>query len=215
MEDAVNPELTSHLNALVRDDDVEGVRAAVEKGIDIPDACADVDADGWSPFTLAADLGSSAILEIFLKAEVPVDSKNFIGGWRAIHCAACNGHMEIISQLLKAGAEINVTDTEEWTPLHYAAEKDAVGICATLVAGGADVNAQTIEGYTPLYLACQAGKRPVAELLLTHDARHDIDDEEGWTPLQVRSCQLQWRHAIVKAAQITGKLTVCSIVWSG
>ena len=68
----------------------------------------DVDEDGWSPITLAAEQGQTEILQIILDAGASVDSKNHVGGWRALHCAAANGHIQIVKTLISAGASLDV-----------------------------------------------------------------------------------------------------------
>ena len=68
----------------------------------------DVDGDGWSPITLAAEQGQTDILQMILDAGASVDSKNHVGGWRALHCAAANGHIQIIKTLITSGASLDV-----------------------------------------------------------------------------------------------------------
>ena len=68
----------------------------------------DVDEEGWSPITLAAEQGQDEVLHLFLEAGASVDSKNHIGGWRALHCAAANDHIDIVNTLIKAGAALDV-----------------------------------------------------------------------------------------------------------
>ena len=50
-------DLTHELNECIRSGDTKGVRELTDKNPDVPQACVDVDADGWSPFTLACDEG--------------------------------------------------------------------------------------------------------------------------------------------------------------
>ena len=68
----------------------------------------DVDDDGWSPITLAAEQGQTEILQMILDAGASVDSKNHVGGWRALHCAAANGHIQIVKTLITSGASLDV-----------------------------------------------------------------------------------------------------------
>lgn len=68
----------------------------------------DVDEEGWSPITLAAEQGQGGILHVLLDAGASVDSKNHVGGWRALHCAAANGHVQIVKTLISAGASLDV-----------------------------------------------------------------------------------------------------------
>jgi len=158
MDEIINPELTSQLCTLVRNDDVEGISLLLDAGQDIPGSCEDVDGDGWSAFTLAADLGRLHIIDHFLNAKVCVNNKSYIRGWRALHAAACNGHLDVVHRLLQAEADVNVGDEEDWSPLHYAADKGLTELCSALIDNGAELNGQTLEGYSALYVACQAGQ---------------------------------------------------------
>lgn len=46
----------------------------------------------------------------------------------ALHVAACKGYIKVLDQIIKAGADINVTDFDGWTPLHAAAHWGKVTI---------------------------------------------------------------------------------------
>ena len=80
--------------------------------------------------------------------------------------------LEVVSVLLRNGAEVNVKDEEDNTPLHLLAEKgssldkkipDTIKI---LLEHGADVNAQNYKGFTPLMHAVKRNRAENVELLL-------------------------------------------------
>ena len=60
----------------------------------------------------------------------------------ALHCAAANGHHEVVKTLLEAGANPNLADKQSFYPLQLAACKDHATICTTLLNAGADIEAK-------------------------------------------------------------------------
>lgn len=71
----------------------------------------------------------------------------------ALHCAAFNGHINIVKMLLKKGANPNVADNQSFYPLHLAASKKHLAIVRELIAHGADLNAVTSSLGTVLHIA--------------------------------------------------------------
>ena len=79
-------------------------------------------------------------------------------GWTALHHAAYNGHLEIVTLLINSGCDINITDIVShkkciisdsrmcyilqrgWTALHKAAEKGHLAIVTLLISNGCDIN---------------------------------------------------------------------------
>ena len=73
------------------------------------------------------------------------------------HHAAYFGFTEILEELWKYHAELQVEDNEGGTPLHnavYNAHKDCIFLLVNL---GADVNKADKLGYTPLRISCYKG----------------------------------------------------------
>jgi hypothetical protein len=61
---------------------------------------------------------------------------------------------EIVDELLKHGADIDVTDYQGFAPIHYAVRNNRVDIVQLLLAAGDDINHPTTDA-TPLLLACE------------------------------------------------------------
>ena len=88
----------------------------------------------------AAEFGRKDIVEWLIeKAGADVNAKDRYGGWTALEKAARYGHTEIVTLLIKAGADVNFKDEDGWTVLEKAAEEGYTKIVQLLIEAGADV----------------------------------------------------------------------------
>ncbi|XP_055998778.1 uncharacterized protein LOC125653998 isoform X1 [Ostrea edulis] len=98
--------------------------------------------------------------------------------------AACvGGHVSIMEELVKAGADVNLQDRRGNTPLIAACKGGHVSIVEELVKAGADVNLQNDYGNTPLIAACKGGHVSVVEELVKAGADVNLQNDYGNTPL--------------------------------
>lgn len=72
------------------------------------------------------------------------DPKN---GNTAVHIAAQNGHMDILVQMIKAGAPLNVNNGKGQTPLHMCVEYDFYFVSRMLIDAGADKELVNEDGH--------------------------------------------------------------------
>ncbi|XP_048868743.1 caskin-1 isoform X1 [Brienomyrus brachyistius] len=106
-------------------------------------------------------------------------------GFAALHHAALNGNMELISLLLESQATVDLKDQKGMRPLHYAAWQGKTEPMKMLLKSGSSVNGQSDEGQIPLHLAAQHGHYDVSEMLLQHQSNPCIVDNAGKTPLDL------------------------------
>lgn len=94
--------------------------------------------------------------------------------------AARKGNVEIVSELIAAGA--NVNGGFDRLPLHTAAEKGHLEVVRLLLDAGADVEAYEEDQWTALMAASLAGHLPVVKLLVERGANPSAWGQ-GETPL--------------------------------
>ena len=83
-----------------------------------------------------------------------------------MHYAAGQGHADVVTALLEAGASVDAVDTQSNTPLHYAAGQGHADVARALLAAGASVRAANQQRKTPLHLAADQGHAEVSTTLL-------------------------------------------------
>ncbi len=114
----------------------------------------DVSNDGFGPLGLAVFFGHYHTAEylIELGADVNRPSSNKMRV-RPLHSAAANKDMALAlrlsERLIKAGADINVSQNGGWTPLHQAAAHGNIELVRMLLRYGANPNARAEDGRIP------------------------------------------------------------------
>ncbi len=99
--------------------------------------------------------------------------------------AVSEGNLKTVKHLIKAGADVNGTDTLKHTPLMIAAANGNTAIVKALLKKGASINAQNYFGETALMIAVQQNRPDVVKLLLKKGASHSLTDSKGWTALML------------------------------
>ena len=103
--------------------------------------------------------------------------------------AACGNTDVPVKLLLRAGANINQTNSVGQTALHgrcHTAYGDYTNnILKTLLSHSADVHMKDVFGRTPLHYACQHAKLEVVNCLLEAGAQFNIVDGSGFTELEL------------------------------
>jgi len=97
--------------------------------------------------------------------------------------ACMKGDIEMVNDLLKAGANPNQDNRYGETPLYWASCYGYLGIAELLLKAGADPNQTDDNGNTPLYWAVYGDNFEIAELLLKAGANHNQANNDGETPL--------------------------------
>ena len=119
----------------------------------------------------------------------------------ALHYAARQNSLQLLSLLVSRGAEVDITSEHGLTPLHFAArfklaegegaadgEDDVDPTIALLVQHGAELNMKDKYGLTPLHYACMRGNTAATDQL-TRYPHTDLelgDDQAGLDGLESR-----------------------------
>ncbi|XP_031549468.1 uncharacterized protein LOC116287002 [Actinia tenebrosa] len=141
--------------------------------------------------------------EVLAAIEAGVDVDFVDDGKSALFYAVLGGNYKIVEALIKAGANVNITNDDGKTPLsYYAAEgdhreqfllenrmliglesKDKSSVASILIKAGADVNRTDDEGKTALMHALQNDNVRLAYELIDSGADVKAIDENGRTAL--------------------------------
>ncbi len=170
------------------------------------------DAEGRTPFLLAAESNSIEVMEELLKLGANLQARNNDGN-TALHVAVrtvfdwdqpepfvgakeqplwvkWGGRTGLY--LLSKNADVNATNKLGQTAFHMVGLRGEVGsrsspyvhsMVANLLGSKGDINRRDLYGKTPLHVAVQTGGYPLVYALVTHGADPNIKDKEGRTAL--------------------------------
>ena len=145
--------------------------------------CTNILSDGRTSLHFCAQIGNCEIAEILLKEGVKIDDMELYNNYTALHIAVIHKKPDMISFLLKHGANRESKDINNWTPLCFAAKSGETCIVEILLHEGAEVDSNLDDGQTPLLIAAQYGFKDVVEILLKQGAKTDAAEYEAWTTL--------------------------------
>uniref|UniRef100_A0A0A9BVG4 Uncharacterized protein n=1 Tax=Arundo donax TaxID=35708 RepID=A0A0A9BVG4_ARUDO len=104
-------------------------------------------------------------------------------GYGVLHCAACQGHMEVCKYLVEElGGDVNMTAAEGVTPFMASAQSGDVSTVKYFLDCGGDLMKSDEKGRTVLHHAACTGSCKVIEFLLSKGIPVDVDLGHG-TPL--------------------------------
>ena len=119
---------------------------------------------GWLPLHSAAAGDHTDVVESLIEKgrnwnALPVT----LHGTTVLHLAT---RLELVSLLVKEGADIRARDNRHKTPSHVAAEKGQTDTASYLLHQGADVNSRDEDGLIALYYALKEGHATTAKVLI-------------------------------------------------
>ena len=120
------------------------------------------------------------------------------GATPVLSVAAEEGNLETVKTLVKHGAEIDATDSEDRTALQKASMKGHKTLVAYLLDHGANVYHADEYGLTSIHLAAQFGFTEIVQLLIESGADLQRPSLDGWTPLHLCYDQPETTHCLLK-----------------
>jgi ankyrin repeat protein len=141
---------------------------------------------GWSLLNDAARSGQADVARVLLARGADVNRGNQSGA-TPLYIAALKGHEEVVSLLLRAGADIRWRGSPAvWTPLTAACASGYHGVTRLLLLHmrGEGLHERGENGYTALWWASNCRHAEICRALLLAGADHTIADNYGVTPRQ-------------------------------
>jgi ankyrin repeat protein len=163
--------------------EVDTMRLLLQKGAE-PQA---INGKGETPLILATKSKQADAVRLLIQSGVDVNVASTSSPTNrngtialvkltALHRAAAFGPVEMVRELLKAGANVNARDSRSLTALIFAVATEYTDpqIVEALLQAGADVNARDNSGETPLDWAEKFGNPKVIHLLRVAGAKQNI-----------------------------------------
>ena len=139
----------------------------------------------FAPIFQASSSGRCAVIEWLLGemgADVEVISP--MDGATPLLAAADQGHVESVSALLEAGANVHASSSNGRTALYGAALKGNIEVLRVLLTAGANVDqGRSDGGWTPLISAAEYGHVNILHALIEAGANLDLAAVDGMTAL--------------------------------
>ncbi|HOX50412.1 MAG TPA: ankyrin repeat domain-containing protein [Fibrobacteria bacterium] len=117
-------------------------------------------------------------------------------GQTALHMAAKEGKLQVITTLLARGADVNAPDTNDYTPVMLAARSCKDTAIGNMLNQGAKVEAKDKLGVTALHLAADKGCLSTIKLLVERGANIQARTNSGITALAFAMNRL-WQAPVV------------------
>ncbi|MRR18012.1 MAG: hypothetical protein EG826_16310 [Deltaproteobacteria bacterium] len=125
----------------------------------------------------------------------------------ALIYASIKGHADVVSELLKNKAAVNVRNLNKGDALIYAVMGGKTKVAGLLLAAGANPNERYNEGQTALMIALEGGSTDIVKLLIGHKADVNAVDENQVTVLMM-ACEkgnVAAAEALLKAGADAGR----------
>jgi len=176
----VNPDFT--LLDAVRAGSLQTVRQFLEAKADV----SQVDDRGYTALMIACEKGMFlSAQDLLTVADSPVNHRSPSNGATALSLAVVGNHKEIVSELLRHGADPNTANMMGVSVLAVAAQINFVDVVRMLLGNGARASQRTPRGDTPLLLAATGGHVSVVEMLLNAGADVEESTSMGYTALML------------------------------
>ncbi|XP_047220045.1 putative palmitoyltransferase ZDHHC13 isoform X2 [Girardinichthys multiradiatus] len=160
---------------------LERCKELVEAGYDVRQP----DKENVTLLHWAAINNRSELVKYYMSKGAIVDQLGGDLNSTPLHWAIRQGHLPMVIQLMRYGADPSITDGEGYRSLHLAILFQHMAIAAYLMAKGEEVDVPDCNGQTPLMLAAQKiiGPEPTNFLIKNNASVSAVDKVNRNTPL--------------------------------
>ncbi|KAF5281783.1 hypothetical protein FQR65_LT14530 [Abscondita terminalis] len=125
-----------------------------------------------------------SVVKILIDTGADVNAVCVATGNSCLHYAVDNRDDDVIGDLVRAGAVVNMQNRNGETPLHSAIRFGSISLVRLLLGSGADPNiADRINGSTCLHWAVTVNEDDYVKALVEHGADINKENNDGETPL--------------------------------
>jgi ankyrin repeat protein len=152
------------------------------------------DKNGMTPLMTAIDRHHMDVVQMLLEhlGEQGLEERDEKGR-TALHLAAeCRSldeeaRTQLVAELLKKGAQVNVKDKDGMTPLMMTIKARRMEMAVMLLEHmeGEGLEAKDEQGRTAMHVAAQWGQAELVAVLVSKGAQVDVKDKDGNTPLMM------------------------------
>ncbi len=124
--------------------------------------------DGFTwPLFAACEKGQKAIYGVLIKYLTPdVLNRQNHKGTTSLWISACNGHIDIVMDLLNRGANPNIPNFKGDSPLIPCCQKGQSSLVELLLEAGADMGVYNKNRDNPVLICCRTGQAKILDMLL-------------------------------------------------
>ena len=144
-------------------------------------ATALADASGSIDIFEAAALGRVDRIKQLLRDDPSLASAYAPDGFPPVGLASFFGHLDAVSALIAAGADIHAAARNglKVQAIHAAVASKNLDIVRAVLEAGADPNAAQQQGFRPMHESGSSGSRELAELLMKYGGDPTLKNDEG------------------------------------
>ena len=161
--------MENNIIKLIRNKDIEGVRKAIEEGVDVNIQ----NKDGYTALMIASERGYFEIVKLLIEKKAKLDIQNEYG-CTALKFASIYNWIDIAEFLIEKKAKLDIQNEYGWTLLmeaiYYGRRNKLI---KSLLKGGADKDIKNNEGETALDFAKARGNQEIVELLTTKNYNNE------------------------------------------
>ncbi|GMH43074.1 hypothetical protein BSKO_10996 [Bryopsis sp. KO-2023] len=134
------------------------------------------DRNGYTALMAAVHNSFAEVSKFLMDSEADVDLATAKRGQSPLWVATFNGDVEIMEDLLAAGANPNQASKDGVVPLTLAVHRNCEECASLLLENGADPNTVDRNKWTPLHQAAAEGNEGMVEILLRFGADRNAQD---------------------------------------